>query len=257
MMTIRAKQRGLSLISLMIALTIGAFLLAGLFTLWLQTRNTFNAQGSLAQLQDNERMALTVMANTVQNSGYYPIFENYGTTPPSPLFTAANVFPAASASTYTFGASGQYITGTYGGGTASDSITVRYMSDSNALDCLGQAQGNQILVTNTYTVSGGNLTCAVTATTIGGAVTKTGAMTVVSGVSQFIAYYGVDPNNTGSVTEYLTADDVTSSNYWPDVRSVKLQLTFANPLYGQTGQTKAQMPMIERIVAVAQTTTSL
>jgi type IV pilus assembly protein PilW len=256
MMTTRAKHHGMSLISLMIALTIGAFLLAGLFTLWLQTRNTLNAQGSLAQLQDNERMALTVMANTVQDSGYYPIAENYGASPPSPTLTSANAFPASSASTYSF-AAGQYITGTYGGGTASDTVAVRYMSDGNALDCLGQLQPNLVLVTNTYTVNTqGYLTCAVTATTSGGTTTNTSAMPVVSGVSLFTAYYGVDPNNTGSATEYMTATEVASSNYWPYVRSVKLQLTFPNPLSGQAGQ-NAELPMIERIVAVTQTTTSL
>ena len=44
-----ANQRGVNLISLMIALTIGAFLLAGLFQVWFQTRQTFSAQGQLAQ----------------------------------------------------------------------------------------------------------------------------------------------------------------------------------------------------------------
>jgi type IV pilus assembly protein PilW len=262
MNSIRAKQRGLSLISLLIALTIGVFLLAGLFDLWLQTRNTFNAQGDLAQLQDNERMALTLMANTIQSGGYYPLWENYSTTstvpPPAPLLNIANAFPASSSSTNF--AAGQYLSDSTSSSTG-DTIVVRYMTDNGAdgkqLDCLGQTHPNLTLVTNTYSVSetGNYLECRVDTAAYGGASTIGTAQPVVSGVSQLSALYGVDPTATGSVTEYLTASEVGS--YWPNVRSVVVTLTFPNPLYvsGQTGQPASFT--VTRVIAVPQTTVSI
>lgn len=268
MMTIRAKQHGLSLISLLIALTIGIFLLAGLFDLWLQTRNTFNAQGALSQLQDNERVALTNMASIVQNGGFYPLADNYATSPPSPLLTPANVFTISSGAG-SFTTAGQYIYGTKGTSgisSNSDTLYVRFMSDGNALDCLGQKQSDRSLVTNTYTVdTKGQLVCGVTSVSSAGASTVTASQPIINDIAsgsatsglQMTISYGVDPGNTGSATQYMDAAAVNTGSYWSSIKSLKIQLTFANPLYGQAGQTNATLPAITRIVAVTQTTVSI
>jgi type IV pilus assembly protein PilW len=272
MNSIRAKQHGLSLISLLIALTIGVFLLAGLFNLWLQTRNTFQAQGSLAQMQDDERMALTVMANTIQSAGYYPLWENYSASstvpPPTPLLSTLNAFPTATG----FSTAGQYVSGTTlttatGTYAAGDQIVVRFVADTGSngpqLDCLGQSHPNLTIVTNTYSVSpasgsgqAGNLQCEVDTAKTSGATTTGTPEAVVPNVSQLTALYGVDPNGTGSVTEYLDATAVSGSSYWPHVRSVMVQLQFANPLYGQPGQTMKTFT-VTRVIAVPQTTVSI
>lgn len=251
----RAKQLGLSLISLMIALTIGTFLLAGLFDLWLQTRNTFSAQGSLAQLQDNERTALTLMSNIVQSGGYYPLTDNYPTLkstnpPPSIPFNATNVFVAASG----FSA-GQFISGTTGGTGANDTLNVRFMSDGSTLDCQGQVQPDRTLVTNSYQIDAqGDLQCAVSTTnsTTGATSSATAETIVFKAISQFTVLYGIDPTNSASSpSEYMTATTVTSDNEWMNVRSVRLELTFTDPV-----NTKP-LPPISRIVAVTQTTNAI
>jgi type IV pilus assembly protein PilW len=268
MNSIRAQQRGLSLISLLVALTIGVFLLAGLFDLWLQTRNTFQAQGNLAQVQDNERMALTVMANTIQSAGYYPLWENYSTSstvpPPTPLLNTANAFPT----TATFTTAGQYISGSTltaatGVYAAGDQIVVRYMTDNGSngkqLDCLGQSHTNLTIVTNTYSVSPSPnqyLQCEVDVETTAGAVTTGTPQPVIAGVTELTALYGIDPTNTGSATEYLNATGVGGGAYWPSVRSIMIQLQFNNPLYGQAGQTKKTFT-VTRVIAVPQTTVSI
>ncbi|RDS84747.1 hypothetical protein DWU98_01935 [Dyella monticola] len=250
MNTIRTRQRGLSIISLLIALTIGVFLLAGLFSLWLQTRNTFNAQGSLAQLQDNERIATTTMANALQSAGYYPLIDNYSTSPPSPLLTLSGALPVAG----DFTAAGQFIYGTHG---TNDTLEVRFMSDGNGLDCQGQQQADKTLVVNEYSIdTNGNLVCTVTTSTYGSTTTSTSsAQTIVPGVSNLLVQYGVDPGNTQSVTQYMTADQVTSGTDWSLVRSVNLQLTFTNPLAGSAANGAGQnttVPMISRVVVLPQ-----
>lgn len=249
MTSLSSKQRGLSLISLMIALTIGVFLLAGLFTVWFQTRQTFKGQGLLAQLQDNERIALTIMGNTIQTAGYFPVIDNYGASPPNPLYTQSTAFAVTSP----FTVAGQAIYGTHAS-TGNDTLSVRYIADGNTLDCQGQSATDRTLVVNKFQIdASGNLTCSVTK----GSTTQTA--TIMSGISAFTVLYGVSTTGSGSTTQYMTADNVTTNAQWGNVRSVSLQLTFTNPLYGQpgqVGQTKATLPQVTRLVAITQTKTS-
>jgi type IV pilus assembly protein PilW len=240
----RHNQRGLSLISLMIALLIGTFLLAGLFAVWFQTRQTFSAQNQLAQVQDNQRMALIILGNAVQTAGYYPVAANYGPSPPSTPYTQANVFTVITP----FTVAGQSIYGTHSTtNPTNDTLELRFMADGNTLDCLGQTDTAQTVVTNTFQIdANNNLTCSVNGKT---------AQTIVAGVQGFQVYYGVSGSHDNSVTQYQTADQVTSSTAWAYVQSVKLQLTFVNPLYGQSsqpGQTTATLPVISRVVSLTQ-----
>lgn len=240
------KQRGLSLISLMVAMTIGLFLLAGLFDIWMQTRQSFTAQGKLAQLQDNERMALTMLSNSLQAAGFYPIADNYAATLPSPLLTLTGVFPATSP----FTTAGQFIYGQASASSgASDTLVVRYVSDGTTLDCQGQAEPDQYLVVNTYTVTNNYLTCQVqTAQPNTITLTNNGTQNLISGVSLFTTQYGLDINNQGSVQRYATA--AGAAPYWANVRSVRVQLTFLNPMSG-AGQ-PTTLPPVSRTVMVNQ-----
>jgi type IV pilus assembly protein PilW len=239
------KQRGLSLISLMIALLIGTFLLAGLFTVWFQTRTTFKTQNQMAQVQENQRMALTILGNTVETAGYYPVAANYGTTPPNPLYTQANVFPV----TAPFTVVGQSVYGTHSG-TTNDTLEVRFMADnlSNTLDCMGQTDTIDTLVTNTFQIdANNNLTCSVNGKT---------ALPIIPNIKSFTVLYGVSTTHDNSVTEYLTADQVTANALWGFVQSLSIQLTFLNPMFGQPGvpgQTTSTLPMISRTILLPQT----
>lgn len=234
----------MSLVSLMIALTIGLFMLAGLFTLWFQTRRSFGNQDVLANLQDSERVALTTVADTVQAGGYYPNDLNYATPPPTTPYTPTSVFPPTSP----FNTAGQFVVGTYAASAPGDTLTVRYMADANTLDCLGQGVSKHAtgtLVTNEFSVdSSGDFQCSVNGGT---------PITIVNGVSMLSVRYGVDTQGDGSVHEYMNAAAVTAANEWNNVRSAVIQLTFENPLYGQPGQTQTLPPVI-RVVSLGQTT---
>jgi type IV pilus assembly protein PilW len=259
MRTNPVNQRGMGLISLMIALTIGTFLLAGLFDIWFQTRRTFTAQAELAQLQDNQRMALTIMANTVQTGGYFPYAANYPTAP-NPPYSVTTAFPVTTPFTVTPVATGtqmiyQAVYGTSAAtATTSDTLWVRYQSDGiNTLDCLGQTDPVGTIVVNTYQIdANGNLQCSLNA----GSATPTW-QTVITGIAKLTILYGVDTVGDYSVHQYMTATTVTADNDWAAVRSVNIQLTFNNPLYGQPGQTQLTLSPISRIVAVTQTTPSI
>ena len=66
------RARGFTLVELLVSLLIGLFLLGGLLTLVQNNKRTFTTQNSLAQLQDGERLAMSVMTDVIQTAGYFP-----------------------------------------------------------------------------------------------------------------------------------------------------------------------------------------
>src|SRR5258705_13046112 len=113
-------QSGFGLVELLIAIAIALFLLLGVSVAFINMKTAFTSQDQLAQLQDSERLALTVLTTTVQSAGYYP---------DPVLATAADNLPAATGGYGTF-ADGQGIVGTTGTSPASDTLTTRYVSAS-------------------------------------------------------------------------------------------------------------------------------
>src|SRR5258708_8466879 len=65
-------QDGFTMVELMVALVIGLFLMGGLMTLLQNNRKAFSSQSLLGQLQDSERLAMTMMSGVIQQSGYFP-----------------------------------------------------------------------------------------------------------------------------------------------------------------------------------------
>jgi type IV pilus assembly protein PilW len=226
-MSRRRRQRGFTLIELMIAMLIGLFLLGGLLTLVAGMRTTFGMQGGLAQLQDSERLAMTLLADVIQTAGYYP-------TPT--VNTAVTALPVSGVYT----TAGQSLYGT-DGAAPGDSITVRYLTAGNdgVIDCTGNTYTVATTLVNTFQLTALGTTPQTYALTcsLNGAT----AVQLISGVTNLQILYGVKTNTTSSgdsIDSYLTATQVTAGGYWPSVNSVLLTLTFTNPLYGTAqGQT--------------------
>ncbi len=78
--TYRRGQGGYTLVELMIAVLIALFLLGGLVTLVMGTRRTSTTQSQLSQLQDSQRIAMMLMANVIQQAGYFPDPSQSGNT---------------------------------------------------------------------------------------------------------------------------------------------------------------------------------
>ena len=64
-------QSGVTLIELMVALAIGAFLMIGAMTVFMQSRTTFRITESLARLQENGRFAIQVLEPEIRMAHYW------------------------------------------------------------------------------------------------------------------------------------------------------------------------------------------
>jgi type IV pilus assembly protein PilW len=115
----RNKQRGLTLVELMVAITVGLILTAGIIQIFINSKQTYRVEQSLSRLQESGRMALDFIANDIRMAGYWGC--QHTTSDDSGDVIINNLDPAGSGY-IDFTAAG--ITGTEGGG-APDSITLR------------------------------------------------------------------------------------------------------------------------------------
>jgi type IV pilus assembly protein PilW len=65
------RQRGLSLVEIMVALAVGAVLLTGVIQIYASTKATYRLQDNLARLQENGRFALDFLTRDVRMAGYH------------------------------------------------------------------------------------------------------------------------------------------------------------------------------------------
>lgn len=252
-------ERGFTLVELMVTVAIAVFLLFGLATIVQNVRQANLNQSALAQLQDQERFALTVITDVIQNGGYFP--DATAWTPTTSLTQDA---PSPSGNWE----AGQAFNGASGAPApgAGDTISVRYRTGINdgVTLCDGStntANGPSWIYINTLTVQQavppavGGLYCQVNN---GGASAAAPGVMIVPNVVSMKVYYGVKRDFAFAdynADTYLTAAQMCSALFapcgtddWNNVSSVRVVLWFANPLAGQPGQ--AATIVFERVIEV-------
>ncbi|MEY6434098.1 PilW family protein [Thioalkalicoccus limnaeus] len=66
----RRRQRGLSLVEIMVALFVGLFLTAGILQIFAGTRQTYRFEEALSRIQENGRFALETIARDARMAGF-------------------------------------------------------------------------------------------------------------------------------------------------------------------------------------------
>jgi type IV pilus assembly protein PilW len=270
-------QQGYSMIELVVAITIGVFLLMGLFTVLQSQRQGSTEATGLAELEDEERLAMTILTDIIQAGGYFP-------DPVTEDITGAF---AADGGNYTYTNGGQIFYGTTVTSTSSDALMVRFKAGPSdpIINCNGGQNTSTTssvifvnyfqLTTNAQGVSqlgcavGSDSTTAAAATVMGlvnnvvglkfsYALNTTGATGLTPATS--VASGGNTANNKCPADTYKTTanmvESATAGEYdWTNVCAVKASLTFTNPLYkpaGQASPTPGQAATItfERVIAV-------
>jgi len=233
----RSGQRGFSLVELSIAMLIALFLLGGLVTLVMGSRRTNATQTAISQLQDNQRIAMTLITNVVQKAGYFP--------DPTQQWLASFTAESALAG-YTFPAS-QVVGGLFNvGAPASDRLLVRFYAPANdansaVIDCGGQSNttnSTNVWYTNAFRVrlvNGTSWLQCETRTSNNPATLLT--INLIPNVTNLTVLYGVSSSATGNdftIVQWLNASQMSAVN-WTNVTAVKVTLTFLVPDYSKTG----------------------
>jgi type IV pilus assembly protein PilW len=211
-------QRGFTLVELMVTVAIALFLLYGLVTIVQTVRRTSLDQQSLATLQDQQRFAMTVLTDVIQAGGYFP---------DPTLWTLATSLPAQGP----FG-QGQPFFGIHTAAAPGDTIGVRFRTrqGDGVINCTGgtNTANPTHLYTNFFSVVQSGQTWQLMCSLDGA-----GAVPLVSGVTNLTIYYGVKRNfavTDYNVDTYLTADKMLNTD-WDNISSVRVILTFTNPLF--------------------------
>lgn len=227
----RYRADGFTLLEMMVSMTIGLVFLLAVSALFLSFKQTSLHQGGVAQMQDDQRMAMTMLSQVIQSAGYFP-------NPASATVSSALAADSTTVSGVSFSA-GQVVYGVDSGVAATpDTLYVRYQSAQNdgVLNCLGGTNASSTTATYINQLSASattlQLTCGLNGATavgiVGGLNPSSAAICSrvgYVGISNVKFLYGFDASQSGSVTRYASAGVVTSSSAWPYVYAVKPVIT--------------------------------
>ena len=245
---VHTKQTGFSMVELMISVVIGLFITLGLSKVFLNMYSTSQSQNTLANYQENQRLPLVMLVNSIQLAGHFsdtPTSTTQSVTSLPHLTTdgtaAGSDFLNPDNSKFVDGAG---IVGTSGTGTNSDTINVYYQSSGNdgILNCQGGAATpnpkgyTATRFVNSFSIQKNTdgtsqLQCQVTTIidTNGVPSRSSNAAVLASNVKSMSILYGIDSQGTGTTDTYYTAAQVTSNNKWSSVRVVQITLNFLQP----------------------------
>ena len=221
----RAVQAGFTVVEMMVALTIGLVVVLGLAVAFVNMKSSFMTQDKLTQLQDGERLALGMLIDSLQESGYFP-------DPASN--DRATLLPAANDTVYGNMDAGQAVMGVAATSSVPESLSTRYASSGSdtLMNCVGSAlpAGAVHSVRNVFYVDAGTASLACMYSIDGGAWVKDGTkpFALVSGVKSMSVLYGVDTDGDANVDQYIGPGAVTAAQ-WLAVRSVRVTLSFIDP----------------------------
>jgi type IV pilus assembly protein PilW len=213
-----SQQKGFTLVEIMVAVTIGLVMTAGILQISQANKESNRLQRNMGYVQENIRTAMDILAQDIRLAGQF-IDDN----PAGRILTSPAPFNNVSAATTT--ADGAPITAD-GGGNENDQITVTYeVTATTPTNCLGQIPpvatvapiaGNQFVV-NHYFISNQRLMCRGN----GG-----NAQPLVDGVESLQILYG---ESTGgdprSANVYVPAHQITNVM---NVVSVRIGMRFVS-----------------------------
>ena len=213
--TNQTHQKGFSLVELMVALTLGLLLIAGLGQVFVGSKQAFRAQEGVSDVQENGRFAIDILGRQIRLAGYRPaVLQPPQIDDPS--------MPAGSEAIFGFDN-----TATSGRAPGSDVLLIAYEGAADGgvtTDCMGNAVAAGAEVVNAFFINAEReLRC-----TVNDASQQAAGQPLLEGISDMQILYGVDNTACGtSLTPntgfaYVTANNVIQ---WCSVRSIRIDLT--------------------------------
>ncbi len=215
------NSRGFNLVELLIGMSIGMFLLAGLLTFFGQNRQAYSYQQSQSGQQGSERLANIMFTNVLQQAGFSDM-TNQRIINRISLFPAAAPFAGGQA---VFGIEGSDTVNLIGGGmlvVPDDTIAIRFLDGIGIIDCIGNPVPVAAMSSVVFAVDGVNLNC----TTDGGAARPLmgddqGPLAQQIRFLGMAVAYGLDTNSDESIDSFQRAGSVAD---WNQVRVAEIEL---------------------------------
>ena len=193
-----SQNRGFSLLSLMIAMVIGLFIIGAAGQVYVSSKSSFNARAAVSAVSENGRFAIQDIRRVLAMAGMnITASEEFSST-----YRAIPPLDTVTTGTNTF----------EGTGTASDIVAVRYRRGPTC-DGYVNLPLSSAPVTVRFSVVNDELRCQVTGKTV---------KPLVSGVKTMKALYGVDDNADGYANRYLTAKQVNTLDKWRNIVSIRV-----------------------------------
>jgi len=225
MISLISRQKGLSLVELLIAMVLGLLLTVGALQMMLSSQTIYNTTDTLSRIQENGRFSLNFLAKGIRMAGHNSTEDK-----------------DADGKVFWDGACGASDPCTANGaGTDSDQIGV-LMDPSDDNDCQGNNVGADKVIVNVYSVADldndqiNSLYCQ-------GYNLSTGAwygnaQPLVDGIENMQILYGVsDPLANNSITSYISADDVGD---WASIGAVRIGLLVNNGQVAGNGENETR-----------------
>lgn len=221
----RQRQSGLTVLELMIALSIGLLLVAGIGTIFVGSSQTYRVQEDQARIQEAGRYAIETLGRSLRQAGYWNV-------PLAVEDTSSGTPPAVSFGGTPLGGA----KGDPGDATATppipatdERITVQYDWTAGHRDCENNTGTAGDLVQESYSLNGGALRCDGEITAAPGAP---GAGSVlIDNVEDMRILYGLDTTGDQAANRYVDAGNVAN---WNQVVSVRACLLIRSPNIGIT-----------------------
>lgn len=221
----RQDQRGFTLIEIMLALSLGLLVIAGILQIFASTKTITNLQEQISRVQENGRIATNLLNDNIRMAGYRS----------DAAMKSKDAFPRLGA----FGQSRQVVSGIDDDPNNHniDSITLRFQGSGDGVvtDCLGRTVNNNQTVTITLALSAidpalgsRSLRCTSSIDAPGAAPSNWNSEPLIAGFEDMEIMYGVDtqPPRADSPPTAKTYLDATALNntplLWTRVVSVKV-----------------------------------
>lgn len=249
-MQYRNKQKGISLIELMIAMVVSLVLVAGVGTVYVSSKRTYQTRDQLSMMDETARVALLTLAKHLEHAGYRTklglSFEGIGGSgafyvsgDPAPVKGACDSVDDNARSSLIASATsdrGSTSNGFFTPDIRGDAIAIRFIGDEalstdvlhSTLPTCNEGGGVQdSLVYNAFHVdtdantrdSSGN---PVPILYLIGTNSNRFKQPLVNGVENIQFLYGIDADADENVDKYVNATSVTAAGEWQQVIAIRV-----------------------------------
>lgn len=223
------KHRGFTLSELLVAMGLGAFLMASVTQAYISSTHTEAIIHNNSIVQENGRFALQLMADSIRLAGLRGVEESRAT------FGENSQVEFHENEGIVFQAPDHIVIGVDGGDDKADELYIRYKGlpfgegeDRQVADCHGALldDGEFTQMRFYRSASSSALMCASRRS--GGAEDRYVPLSLITEIEDLQFNYGIDENGDGSVDQYIPASDpllAGGDNDWGKVLAIQISVT--------------------------------